>query len=602
MSREQQDMGSKKTGHIPSSPGVYLMKNKRGEVIYVGKAKNLSSRVTQYFRAGERKDIKTASLVSAVERIDYIATSNEIEALILENTLIKEHRPRYNIQLKGGNRYPYVKLTVNEKFPRLMVVRKIENDGAEYFGPYADVGAVRRTIRFLGGIFPLRTCSNRRLNASDERECLNYHINRCSAPCTGRINEKQYGEMVEQVKLFLQGKNSRLLKNLENQMEQLSRQHRYEEAAVIRDKIDAIAKLSERQLAVSVGGMDEDAVSVAREGSTACGMVMRIREGKILGTEAFILDSGGKADLSDIQDTFIKLYYHTATDIPPLIMVDNELVEKNLLQEWLAGKTGRKTRIERPVRGEKRAMVRLASKNASLKLFSRIKPDLEVSDVLSDLMRIFDLPSYPYSIEAYDISNVQGVEAVGSMVTFVNGKPLKSDYRRFKIRGVDGIDDYAMLSEVLERRLNKLEKNGKRPDLMLIDGGRGQVNATVSALEGSGLEDIPVIGLAKKREEIYPGGGRGKVNLPLNHPVLHLLQRIRDEAHRFAVEYHRKLMNRRLKKSVLDEIEGIGENRKTLLLLEFGSVERIREASGEELSSVKGIGEKYAERIYRYFH
>lgn len=586
---------------MPDSPGVYFMKNAKGRVLYVGKAKRLSNRVRSYLQKPDMLDPKTSALMKSAETIDYIATENEVEALVLECNLIKEYRPRYNVRLKDDKRYPFIKLTRNDTFPRLLLVRHVENDGAEYFGPYTDVKAVRRTLELIGSIFPLRNCIGKRFSRR-ERECLNFDIKRCLGPCTGRIGEREYGESVDQVRLFLRGRNEELHAALFEKMNALSIERRYEEAALVRDQIRAIDAITQKQLAVSPKGADEDIVALAREGSKSCGVVMKIREGKILGSETFIIPSAEVED-TRVFDAFLELYYHSATDIPARILTQIEPTEVKLLQDWLRRKVGRGLTITTPKRGEKKKLIGLAYKNASLKIVSEMRSRTESLSLLRAVKEMLRLPTTPFRIEAYDISTIQGAEAVGSMVTFAKGTPLKSGYRHFKIKTVVGVDDFAMLDEILTRRLRHLkEGREKAPDLILIDGGKGQVSTARSAMDRSEITDIPIIGLAKKHEEIYVEGAQEPLRLPRRGNVLRYLQRIRNEAHRFAVEYHRKLRSKRLEQSELDKIPGIGEKRKTLLLVEFGSLERLREASEEDIASVPGIGGTIAREIFKHLH
>ncbi len=587
---------------IPDSPGVYFMKNTKGRVLYVGKAKRLISRVRSYLQKEDALDPKTRALMNSTDAIDYIATENEVEALVLECNLIKEYRPRYNVQLKDDKRYPFIKLTRNEMFPRLLLVRHVENDGAEYFGPYTDVRAVRRTLKLVGTIFPLRGCIGKKFSKR-ERECLNFDIKRCLGPCTGRIGEDEYRRIVDEARLFLKGRKEELRTSLLEKMQALSQEKRYEEAALARDQVRALEALAQKQLAVSPRGEDEDIIAFAREGGKSCGVVMKIREGRILASEAFIIPAVEKMEDDIIFDSFITLYYHSATDIPPRIFTQIEPSEAPLIEDWLSGAIGRRVRIATPKRGEKKKLVALAYKNASYKIVAEVRAKAESTTLLRDMKDALHLPTTPLRIEAFDISNIQGAEAVGSMVTFVKGKPLKSGYRHFKIKTVEGIDDCAMLEEVLSRRLKTL-KAGKEqaPDFILIDGGKGQVSATRSAMEISEVTGIPIVGLAKKNEEIHIEETGDPLRLSRRNKVLRYLQRIRNEAHRFAVEYHRRLRSRGLAVSELDAIPGIGEKRKMLLLVEFGSLERLRKASIEEIAAIHGIGETIAGEIFRHLH
>jgi excinuclease ABC subunit C len=588
---------------FPDSPGVYFMKNAKGRIIYVGKAKNLAARVRSYTQKSGALDPKTASLMRAAETIEYIATDTEVEALVLECTLIKEHRPRYNIRLKDDKRYPYLKLTTQERFPRLVLTRRVERDGAEYFGPFTDTNAVRRTLRTIRTIFPLRDCREERPGRIPGRECLNFHIGRCKAPCTGRIDEAAYREIVEEVRLFLKGKARRLGESIRERMWRLARAKRYEEAAAARDQAAAYDTILERQRAVRPGGADEDFVGLAREGNLSCGAVIKVRDGAIYGRESFFVPAAAAETDGAVFEAFFELYYHGATDVPPRIHVPAVLTEEALVSRWLGAKRGGAVRISVPRKGEKRALLRLAVKNAELQLASETRSKTALAPALRELKAALALASTPVRIEAYDISNIQGADAVGSMAAFEGGAPARSRYRHFRIRGVEGADDFAMIREVLERRLSHLkEGKDRRPDLILIDGGKGQVSAARGAMEHLGVAGIPIVGLAKRNEEIYVEGASEPLVLPRSSAALRLLQRARDEAHRFAVEYHRKLRSRRLRRSELDDIPGIGVKRKTALLVEFGSLEALRKAAVEDIAAVPGIGRKTAERIYGIIH
>jgi excinuclease ABC subunit C len=602
LSRGQENKLKEKVRAIPDEPGVYIMKDVKGRVIYVGKAKRLSNRVRSYFQSEELMTVKTISLVSAIRDIDYIATGNEVEALVLEYNLIKEYRPRYNIRLKDDKRYPFVKLTVNEPFPRIMVVRRVLNDGADYFGPYTDVKALRRTLRLLKAIFPLRNCSGEKFKPRD-RECLNFHIDRCLGPCTGRITEETYRVLVRQVLLFLKGRNEELRASFEGKMRDLAGERCFEEAAKVRDQIDMLDRISQQQLAVSPGAGDKDIVALSREGDMACGVVMKIREGRLLGTEVFLLPVTDSDANRTIFDSFLELYYHSATDIPPSIVTQDAVTERELIEEWLGQKRGGRVELIHPRRGEQRNLVELASKNASLKILSESQPGRRSTEVLEELKQTLGLASTPFRVEAFDISNIQGTEPVGSMVTFRDGEPLKSGYRHFKIRDVKGANDYAMLEEVLIRRIRHIREGRDRaPDLIMVDGGRGQVTTARKALDEGEMTSIPIIGLAKKQEEIYLETEPEPLRLSRSNIALKYLQRIRNEAHRFAIEYHRKLMRRRIVDSELDRIEGIGETRKFALLVEFGSLEGLLGATPKRIASVPGIGEKIAAKIYGHLH
>jgi excinuclease ABC subunit C len=592
-----------KAAGFPDSPGVYFMKNRKGRVLYVGKAKSLSVRIRSYMQKADALDPKTLALMRATESIDYIATDSEVEALVLECTLIKEHRPRYNIRLKDDKRYPYLKLTMGERFPRLLVVRRLQNDGAEYFGPYTDTNALRRMLRTIRTIFPLRDCGGDQPGRFAGRPCLNFQIGRCRAPCTGTITEDDYRDLVDQVRLFLRGKGERLAESVRDRMWRLSRDKRYEEAAAARDQLAALQKVSEKQRAVTPGSEDEDFVALAREGNLSCGVVIKIRDGAILGRESFLVPASAPEREADIFNAFFELYYHSATDVPPRIYVPYVPADARIAAEWLAGKSGRRVRISVPRRGDKRSLLDLALKNASLQLATETRSRGASVPMLRELKTALGIPATPIRIEAYDISNIQGREAVGSMIAFEQGNPYKSGYRRFKIREVAGADDCAMLREVLSRRLAHLNEGKERhPDLIMVDGGKGQVAAARKTMQELGVLGIPVVGLAKKREEIYIEGKAEPLRLPRRSLALRLLQRVRDEAHRFAIEYHRKLRSRSVRHSELDEIPGIGSARRTALLVAFGSLEALRKASEGDIARVPGIGRKIAEKVHGYFH
>jgi excinuclease ABC subunit C len=579
------------------------MKNGKGRILYVGKAKNLSARIRSYMQRPDALDVKTSSLMRVTEGIEFIATDTEVEALVLECTLIKEHRPRYNIRLKDDKRYPYLKLTRQERFPRLFLVRRVENDGAEYFGPFTDTNAVRRTLRTIRTIFPLRDCREERAGRIAGRECLNFHIGRCRAPCTGRIDEKEYREIVEEVRLFLRGKAQRLGEAIRDRMWRLARMKRYEEAAAARDQAAAYEKISQRQRAATPLGTDEDFVALAREGNLSCGIVMKIRDGAIHGRESFIVPAPAAERDADVFEAFFELYYHGATDVPPRIHVPAVFSDESLVAEWLGAKRGGRVRISVPRKGEKRALLRLALKNAELQIASETRSKTTNVPALRDLKAALALASTPVRIEAYDISNIQGADAVGSMAAFERGAPCPSKYRHFRIREVQGTDDYAMIREILARRLSHLKEGKERaPDLVVIDGGKGHLAAARRAMEEIGVSGIPLVALAKRNEEIYIEGKSEPLILPRRSLALRLLQRARDEAHRFAIEYHRKLRSKGLRRSELDEIPGIGEKRKTALLVEFGSLERLKKAPVEEIAGIPGIGKNTARKIYETLH
>jgi len=600
MSRGQVDIIKQKIKELPDSPGVYIMKGSRGEVIYVGKAKSLSHRVRSYFQRGSL-DIKTMKLVSRVRDIDFIVTENEVEALALECNLIKEHRPRYNIRLKDDKKYPYIKLTLKEKFPRLLLVRRIEDDGSEYFGPFTDVKSLRKMLKSIRMIFPLRDCPGTRPGRERGRECLNFFIKRCPAPCTGRIGEEEYREIVGEVRLFLQGRNQKLLRKLEERMWALSNERKYEEAAFVRDQLGAFRKVLERQVVASPRSEDFDVVGMSREGKLACCVVMIVREGKILGSESFVVPVARDYTDNEVFESFVKLYYHSVTNIAPAVYMQHAVESMDLLERWLGGRRGMRVKVVVPRRGQKKRLVEMAEKNAHYRLSLELGKEAVDIAALKELMKVLRLPSLPVRIEAFDISNIHGEFAVGSMVVFQNARPEKSSYRQFKIKSVEGVDDYAMIEEVLTRRLEHIKAGKDRsPDLVVVDGGKGQLHAALKAMERLEISNIPAIGIAKREELIYTPGSKEHIRLPRNSPALKLIQRLRNEAHRFAIRFHRRSRDKELKKSLLDEIPGIGEARKLSLLKKLGSVRKVQEASIDEIASVPGIGRTLAEKIYEY--
>ncbi|MBN1885637.1 MAG: excinuclease ABC subunit UvrC [Candidatus Krumholzibacteriota bacterium] len=599
MSSARIDNLRKTAKRLPASPGVYLMKNAAGRVVYVGKAGKLSNRVQSYLQDEAGLDPKTRALMRTVETIDFIATGNEVEALVLEYNLIQEHRPRYNIRLKDDKRYPYLRLSVKDPFPRLELTREIASDGAEYFGPYTDVRAVRRTMDLIGRLFPLRKCHTATFSTARKRECLNFRIERCLGPCTGRVDEKEYGRLVRSVRLFLRGRNTELLETLGKRMKTLAAAMRYEEAAVVRNQIRGIERITERQYVSLPSGGDEDVIAIRREGNRACGVVMKVREGRLLGSEAFLFSADAAAGDAEVREAFVTHYYRRSTDIPPRILVDGDLADGGIVERFLSKRVERRVVVHTPKRGGSARLVGLAASNAALKLLPPART--ESAALLREVRTALGLPREPERIEAFDISTIQGSDAVGSMVTFVKGRASRSGYRRFRIRTVEASDDLAMMEEVVYRRLHRLKETRDRtPDLLLVDGGTGQLAAARRGMDRAEVTNIPVVSLAKKREEIFLEGEKKPIRLSRRSPVLRLLQRARDEAHRFAVEYHRRLRGKRLVTSEIDGIPGIGETRRIQLLIAFGSVERLREATVEEIAAVPGIGPRTARRVHEH--
>ncbi|MFQ5812226.1 MAG: excinuclease ABC subunit UvrC [Anaerolineae bacterium] len=607
---------------IPTKPGVYLMKDERGQVIYVGKSVNLKNRVRSYFQASASHSLKLHRLIYRIADFDFIVTDSEIEALILECNLIKEHRPRYNIRLKDDKRYPYIKITWQEDYPRVIVTRRMERDGARYFGPLTAVWAVRQTLDMLRRLFPYLTCK-RQITGQDTRACLYYHIGRCAGPCIGAISKEEYRALIKRICLFLEGKAEEIVADLQTQMTSAAEALDFERAAALRDQIEAVERVTKQQKIVLAVGKDQDVIALAREDGDACVQVFFIRQGKLIGREYFVLDGTAEEDEAQIVASFVKQFYDEAAYVPTKIILPTNVEEARIIEAWLRSKRGRKVRLHVPKRGRERELVQMAAENAAETLASLraqwLLDEGRSVEALAQLQEHLGLEEAPTRIEGYDISNIQGTAATGSMVVFVKGVPRKSDYRRFRIRTVEGADDYAMMQEVLGRRFkralegrvegsSKLKAQSSKfkeadvwtilPDLIIIDGGKGQLNAALEVLEEYGLKDeVPAAGLTKKREEIFLPGRSELLVLPRDSQGLYLLQRIRDEAHRFAISYHRKLRAKKSLASILEEIPGIGPKRRQALLKHFGSIEAIRAASVEELAAVKGMTRKAAEAV-----
>ncbi|NLP18570.1 MAG: excinuclease ABC subunit UvrC [Firmicutes bacterium] len=601
-----------KLDHLPEKPGVYLMRDQGGKVIYVGKALSLKQRVRSYFQKGGSQSPKVKILVGKVADLEYIVTDSEVEALILECNLIKKYRPRYNVNLKDDKSYPYLKVTLQDKFPRLIITRSLVRDGAKYFGPFTSAGALQETVQLLRKIFRLRTCKNREL-FNRQRPCLNYHIQRCDAPCMGYITPEAYGEVVKEVCLFLEGRQEALVRRLQEKMDKAALALDYEQAAVFRDQIQAIKQVLQRQKMVSPALKDQDIIAFAPNGNEACFQVFFVREGKVVGREHYILEGTEGLAKPEIMAAFLKRYYEGVPFIPREILLAEETAELEIIEEWLTGKRGRRVYLRVPQRGEKARLTQMVEKNAHLLLQEKQATRREEKEktvaALEELAENLSLSLPPERIEGYDISNIRGTLAVGSMVVFTRGQPDKEEYRRFRIKTVIGPDDYAMLQEVLYRRFRRTldtprdDKGGgfdKIPDLIIVDGGKGQVRAAGEALRRVGFEDIPVLGLAEKKEHLFTPGQEEPLILPRDSEALFLLQRLRDEAHRFALEYHRSLRRKQLSRSLLDEVPGIGPRRKRALLTHFGSLGKISTASVGELTAVPGMNRGVAEAVYHF--
>ncbi len=692
-----------KLQHLPARPGVYLFKDAAGEVIYVGKAASLRSRVRSYFQASRPADPKLQALVAEVADLDYIVTASEVEALILESNLIKRHRPWFNVKLRDDKAYPYLKVTMDERFPRVLVVRRIKDDGARYFGPYTNSGAVRETLRFLRKLFPIRTCDLDLNGNKKYRLCLQYYIGRCLGPCAAMCAQDEYREMIEQVMLFLEGRQDRIIPSLEARMREAAERLEFERAARLRDQVRALLKVVEHQKVVTAGEDDQDVLAFARFGETVAAVAFYVRGGKLIGSDDFVLETTETTSDTEVMTAFVQQFYERAPNVPPSVTLQHPVEDPALIERWLTERrraadprTGR-VRLVVPQRGDRRRLVEMAAENARLSLEElRSLGDRKAAEkerALAALRDVLGLDRLPRRIEAFDISNIQGSDAVASMVVMEDGEPKKSDYRRFKIRLSGGPNDFAMMKEAVRRRFSRGLKEreelealrrrlqalegaeagsfsaggtppaggapvaagslsaatpadgrgpgtagqgadtapspaalapGERrgespgevrerlkkaeadarfaafPDLLLIDGGKGQLNAAREALRELGLdEEIPAIGLAKRLEQIFVEDDPEPIELPRDSYALHLLQRLRDEAHRFALGYHRSLREKRAVRSELDDIPGVGPRRKKQLIQHFGSARRVREASLEELLAVPGLPRAVAERIYQ---
>ena len=584
---------------LPDSPGVYLMKDARGKIIYVGKAVVLKNRVRQYFQRNKGHTPKVRAMVEKIADFETIMTGSEVEALILECNLIKKHRPRYNISLKDDKSYPYVKVTLQEEFPRVFVTRRILKDGARYFGPYTNVTAVHESLKLLRRLFPLRSCRQ-----MGERPCLEYHIKRCIAPCTGNVDREEYDAMIRAVLLFLEGRTEDVERELSARMQAAAESYHFELAARLRDQLAAVRRVAEKQNIVTGAG-DQDAVGMARSDIGVCVQIFFIRAGKMLGREHFLLQGSEEESDEALLTAFLQQYYHQAAFVPREVLLPMELEETALLSEWLSKKKDGKVQIFVPQRGSKRDIVNMAEGNAEKYLrdeAERVKQaNAQTLGAVEELGHYLGLRELPNRMECFDISHNQGSETVASMVVFEGGLPKKSDYRRFKIRSAEGKpDDFKSMREVTTRRYGKLTEE-ELPDLIVIDGGKGQLSSALEIIRGAGHLKVPVVGLAKQFELIFVEGSSDPVVLPRHSQALYLIQRIRDEAHRFAITYHRKLRGKRNLVSVLDHIDGIGPKRRKMLWSHFGNLNRIKAASVEELAAVEGMNLPAAEAVYQFF-
>ncbi|UWV47254.1 excinuclease ABC subunit UvrC [Acetivibrio thermocellus] len=611
---------------LPDKPGVYIMKDENGEIIYVGKAVVLKNRVRQYFQSLSNQTPKVRAMVAHIKEFEYIVTDTELEALILECNLIKKHRPKFNILLKDDKNYPYIKVTMNEDFPRILMTRRVEKDGAKYFGPYTSAYAVRETIDLVKKLFPVKTCSKvLPRDIGKGRPCLNYHIYQCLGPCQGNVSKEEYRFMMQDVCNFLGGRQEDIIKKLEKDMKEAADNLEFERAARIRDKINSLKHIAEKQKIISTAMEDQDVIAFAKSETDSCIQVFFIRGGKLIGREHFILEGTSDVSDSELMTAFVKQFYSSAAYVPGQIILQEDIDEMEIIEKWLSGKRGTKTYIKVPRRGEKQKLVEMVSKNALIELNQfkeRIKKEAALAkEGMEKLKELLNLDRLPRRIEAYDISNTGSTEIVGSMVVFENGSPKKSDYRRFKIKSINVQNDYQSMQEVIFRRLKRAQKEmtekdegggkdvgekgagfGTLPDVLLVDGGTGHVNAVRSVLEELDF-NIPVYGMVKDDNHRTRGLVTGEREFDLSKDIvlLRFVTAIQDEAHRFALEYNRKLRAKRYSGSVLDNIEGVGPKRKKELIRHFGSVKAIKEAEPGEIAKVKGISRDLAQKIYDYF-
>ncbi|HZV97137.1 MAG TPA: excinuclease ABC subunit UvrC [Candidatus Nitrosocosmicus sp.] len=588
---------------LPDRPGVYLYKDAKAQIIYVGKAASLRSRVRSYFQDSRVRDPKTDALVGQIRDLEYIVTTNELEALILESNLVKKHRPRYNIILRDDKHYPFLKLTTSEEFPRLVVARRVQQDGDAYFGPFYPATAMRETLRLVRQLFPLRTCRIK-IDGQLPRPCIQFFIHRCNAPCTGQETREGYARTVSEVQRFLEGKDEDLVKELTRRMEAAAAETRFEQAAVLRDRIQALNTVRERQKIISTEETDQDIIGLVRQGPDACVQLFFVRKGRLLGRESFHFDRLLAESDGEVLSAFVRQFYARSVTPAPELVLSTEIAEAPLVLEWLRQRRGGRVELSAPQRGRRRELVAMAEENAALALQSHLLSRTNRHQaVREEMQRALGLAEPPDRIECFDISTIQGSDTVASMVVWQGGDMKKDDYKRYKIRTVTGTDDFASMQEVLTRRYAKaLEGEGPLPDLILLDGGRGQLGVGMKVLEDLGLDYLPIAALAKRAEEVYTPDRLQPLVLDLGSPALQTLQKIRDEAHRFAITYHKKVRARRTISSELDRIPGVGPTVRTHLLKTLGSARGVRAASVAELAGVPKVTPKLAQRIHAHFH
>ncbi|MFQ6131618.1 MAG: excinuclease ABC subunit UvrC [Armatimonadota bacterium] len=624
-----------KIPNIPDRPGVYIFKGREGEVIYVGKARSLKKRLATWLGERPKHSAWVDVMIRQAADLDYLVTSSEVEALVLEYNLIKEHRPKYNIKLADDKSYPYLKVSLEEPFPRLMLVREVPRGSpitrlgggrafhdpkkrevhklrqGRYFGPFPSAKPTRRTMRLVQELFKLRACKKVVQPGARGTPCLMYHIGRCAGTCAGKITQEEYAKRVEEAVLFLEGKHTEVIDRIYADMEAAAEAMDYERAARLRDKARAVERVLAQQRVVANVARDEDVLGVARGKGYGCVQAFTVRAGKLIDQHSYFLDNTVGHDEAELLEGFLKQYYAGTDNLPKEVLLSEDLDDAEVLSEWLSEQRGAKVRAFRPQRGEKRRLVDMARENAKVALSRRLETEhqrqLAADALLSDLQEALDLERMPRRIEAYDVSNTSGREAVASLVVFEDAQPLKSGYRRFKMRATaDRPDDYAMMREALTRRFRRAQEGDRKfaelPDLVLVDGGKGQLNVALEVLGEFGLEEIDAVGLAKEFEDIYRPTATRPLRLPADARSRHLLQRLRDEAHRFARAYHTGLRGRRVKGSLLDQVPGIGPTRRRRLLKRFSSVKRMREASVDELAAVRGMNRKAAAALHSHLH
>lgn len=616
---------SERLARVPTGPGVYIMRNAGEQVIYVGKAANLRSRLRSYFGSPSSLESRIRYLAEAIVDFEYVVTDTEQEALHLEAALVKRHQPLFNVRLKDDKHYPYLKVDLTDPWPRVYITRRVAKDGARYFGPFANAGSVRRTLDIVNKLFPWRSCT-KVITGHDPRPCLDYYINRCIAPCTSYCTKEEYAEVIRQVILFLEGRTDEVVRRLDAEMSQASDAMEYERAARVRDQIQSIERVTERQMVAGTKPADEDIFGLARGEDEAMVHVLFVRGLKMAGIDNFTVDGTREASDAEVMASFVKQFYESATYVPKRVIVPVELPEQELIESFLGERRGSRVEVLAPQRGEKRRLVEMAAKNARETLdVARTKwlaDTGKTASALNQLQEELDLPALPSRIECYDISNIQGTSSVGSMVVFVDGHPRPQEYRRFRIKSVTGANDFASMAEILRRRFRRAreqvlqatgadapavdtgappasvdESFAALPDLVIIDGGKGQLSAVLDVMREMGVKQIPTVGLAKQHEEIYVKDLSEPVVLPRSSQALYLVQRIRDEAHRFAITYHRGVRSKAGMQSALDTIRGVGPKRKKALLRKFGSVRAIREASVEEIAATQGFTVTLAETV-----